>query len=154
MMSSIPHMVVGLAFTPDRKKVALVHKTKGPPAVIGRWNGVGGKIEEGELAVTAMRREFREETGVDIPEVSWLLVAHVKNPEYVLFFYEYEGVEVEAVQTMEEERIELFDSVDLLLWDDSLMPNIKWMVGMLCDSEFRHSNPMIFPQLPAKLTRR
>ncbi len=32
----------------------------------GKWNGAGGKVEEGETIVQAASRELREETGIEI----------------------------------------------------------------------------------------
>ena len=34
----------------------------------GKWNGLGGKLERDESAVTAARREFLEEAGLDLEE--------------------------------------------------------------------------------------
>lgn len=44
--------------------VALIKKVK-PEFLANKWNGIGGKLEPGETAALAMRREFLEETGVD-----------------------------------------------------------------------------------------
>ncbi|MEK8130077.1 8-oxo-dGTP diphosphatase [Paenibacillus filicis] len=35
---------------------------------MGSWNGVGGKLEQGEAPRTAMRREIAEETGIRLEE--------------------------------------------------------------------------------------
>ncbi len=32
----------------------------------GKWNGAGGKVEEGETIVQAASRELQEETGIEI----------------------------------------------------------------------------------------
>ncbi|MGA3114829.1 MAG: NUDIX domain-containing protein [Syntrophobacteraceae bacterium] len=53
--------VVGFAFTPERKYVLLVEKTH-PAWQAGKWNGIGGHIEEGETPLQAMNREAAEET--------------------------------------------------------------------------------------------
>lgn len=44
--------------------VALMRKNR-PQWQVGKLNGIGGKIEDGETAAEAMRREFQEETGQD-----------------------------------------------------------------------------------------
>jgi 8-oxo-dGTP diphosphatase len=56
--------VVGLMFRRDLTEVALIWK-KRPDWQRGKLNGPGGKIEEGELPIDAVVREFREETGFD-----------------------------------------------------------------------------------------
>ncbi|WCD44191.1 NUDIX domain-containing protein [Xylophilus phage Lumi] len=43
-------------------------KEKGPPGLVGKLNIPGGKIELGEAASGAARREFGEETGLVIPQ--------------------------------------------------------------------------------------
>lgn len=47
--------------------VALIRKAR-PSWQAGRLNGIGGSIEPGETALSAMRREFEEEAGVVIED--------------------------------------------------------------------------------------
>ena len=39
---------------------------------IGHWDLPGGFLEEGEEALDGLRREFKEETGLDVEPVEWL----------------------------------------------------------------------------------
>ena len=55
-------------------KVLLAMKKRG--FGVGRWNGTGGKVKEGEEIINAAIRETKEEIGVDI-----------KNPEKVGLFH-------------------------------------------------------------------
>ena len=53
----------------------------------GKWNGAGGKVEEGETIVQAASRELREETGIEIVpekmESKWVLHFHFSGkPEW------------------------------------------------------------------------
>ena len=57
--------VLGFLFNIDCTKVILIRKEK-PYWQKGFYNGVGGKVQEGELPIEAIRREFREETVLDI----------------------------------------------------------------------------------------
>src|SRR4051812_29135338 len=57
--------VAGFLFRKSGCEVALIRKNK-PDWQKGFWNGIGGKVEPGETAYQAMRREFREEAGADI----------------------------------------------------------------------------------------
>jgi 8-oxo-dGTP diphosphatase len=47
-------------------KVLLQRVPPGRGAWAGLWNGIGGHVERGESAATAARREFREETGLEL----------------------------------------------------------------------------------------
>lgn len=64
--------VAGFMF--DGEKVALIRKNR-PEWQAGLLNGIGGKIEEGERPLEAMRREFREETGRDVEDNRWVQFA-------------------------------------------------------------------------------
>lgn len=64
--------VLGFAFSEDLKHVVLIEKKRGPEHIIGKWNGVGGKVDPFESDVFAMAREFEEETGIITSTKSWL----------------------------------------------------------------------------------
>lgn len=72
--------VIGLAFNAQHNKVLLQLKKKGPQFNIGFLNPPGGKVEQNptpedlryESFNGAMRREFKEETGLDSEQGDWL----------------------------------------------------------------------------------
>ena len=47
----------------------------------GKWNGPGGKIEEGESAEESARREVKEETGLDIGRLFYHGILRFKDTE-------------------------------------------------------------------------
>jgi 8-oxo-dGTP diphosphatase len=52
--------------SPDGRQVLLVHRNKrSEDAHFGKYNGLGGKLERGEDVVAGMRREVREEAGLE-----------------------------------------------------------------------------------------
>lgn len=61
--------VVGYMFNGSGTEVALIHKNH-PPAQKGLHNGVGGKVEYLEDPLLAMLREFREETGITVEDMT------------------------------------------------------------------------------------
>jgi 8-oxo-dGTP diphosphatase len=57
---------LGYILSPDGRRVLLVHRNKrGGDAHYGKYNGLGGKLEAGEDIVTCLRREVREESGLE-----------------------------------------------------------------------------------------
>lgn len=75
--------VAGFLFNESGEQVILVRKNR-PQWQAGFYNGVGGKIEPGELPAAAMMREGIEEIGVN-PE--WSPYARVSYHEHVLHFF-------------------------------------------------------------------
>ncbi len=69
---------LGYVVSPDRSRVLLVHRIhRSDDEQLGKYNGLGGKVEPGENVVAAMRREIAEEAGITVTEmelrgtVSW-----------------------------------------------------------------------------------
>lgn len=57
---------LGYVLSTDRKKVLLVHRISRKDDVhLGKYNGLGGKMEPNEDVATCMRREIREEAGIE-----------------------------------------------------------------------------------------
>ena len=63
---------LGYVLSPDGRSVLLIHRNTRPEdAHYGKFNGLGGKIERDEDVVTAMKRELREEAGIEATRL-WL----------------------------------------------------------------------------------
>jgi 8-oxo-dGTP diphosphatase len=61
---------LGYVFSPDRRRVLMIHRNSRPEdAHFGKYNGLGGKLEPGEDVVAGLRREIREEAGIDCQEI-------------------------------------------------------------------------------------
>jgi 8-oxo-dGTP diphosphatase len=53
-------------FSPDGRRVLLIHRNRRPgDAHLGKYNGLGGKLEPNEDVVACVRREVREEAGLE-----------------------------------------------------------------------------------------
>jgi 8-oxo-dGTP diphosphatase len=62
---------LGYIFSPDGRKVLLVHRNRRPEdAHFGKYNGLGGKLDAGEDIAACLRREIREEAGIDCEGLS------------------------------------------------------------------------------------
>lgn len=126
--------VVGFFFTADRKKVALIKKTR-PEWQAGFLNGVGGKVtEEDKTFAEAMRREFFEESGVDTNLNKWDLVAEYRGNDFTLAVFTYTS-ESNVAHNFKEasEQVDWYNLNEL----SSLktIRNVQWMVPLCLDTE-------------------
>jgi 8-oxo-dGTP diphosphatase len=57
---------LGYVFSPDGRRVLLIHRNTRPSDPhFGKYNGLGGKMEANEDVIACMRREIREEAGIE-----------------------------------------------------------------------------------------
>src|SRR5205814_7037896 len=62
---------LGYVLSPDGRQVLLVHRNRRPhDAHFGKYNGLGGKLDAGEDVVAGLRREVREEAGIECDAIS------------------------------------------------------------------------------------
>lgn len=61
---------LGFILSADQKKVLLIHRNKrAGDQHLGKYNGLGGKMEAGEDALACLKREIYEEAGIECLEV-------------------------------------------------------------------------------------
>ena len=61
---------LGYLLSPDRRRVLLVHRhRRADDSHLGKYNGLGGKLEPDEDVVTCLRREVREESDLECEEL-------------------------------------------------------------------------------------
>lgn len=132
--------VLGLIYNLDNTIVVLQLKDK-PDWQHGRYNGIGGSVEVGETRMQAMKRESKEEVGI---EGEWTpkFVMRVSNDTIVTCFKANFTVEqIDAAETFAKaktaEPLHLI-YVDCLhtLKDAELLTNLRWMVPLLADTKF------------------
>jgi 8-oxo-dGTP diphosphatase len=62
---------LGYILSEDRQKVLLVHRvSRKDDQHLGKYNGLGGKLEPNEDIATGMKREIHEESGLDVDEMT------------------------------------------------------------------------------------
>lgn len=61
---------LGYVFSADRSQVLLIHRNRRPHDLhLGKYNGLGGKLEANEDVVAGMKREIREEADIECDEL-------------------------------------------------------------------------------------
>jgi len=61
---------LGYVMSPNGRRVLMVHRNRRPgDAHLGKYNGLGGKLHVGEDVVAGLRREVREEAGLECDEL-------------------------------------------------------------------------------------
>lgn len=120
--------VVGFAFYEN--EVLLIYKTKGPDYVVGTWNGVGGKIEEFELAQDAMAREFFEETLIKTVSSDWDYFAKLNG-----FMFELHCYSIRFEEKITSQNVETLG--EIVEWKrfyfSEMTPNLKWLIPLALD---------------------
>ena len=62
---------LGFVLSPDRKRVLMIHRNaREGDHHLGKYNGLGGKLEAHEDVVAGMRREIHEEAGIECLDLS------------------------------------------------------------------------------------
>lgn len=125
--------VNGFLFDRERTRVVLIHKTK-PEWQKGLYNGVGGKIEEGETPAEAQRREFKEEAGLDLD--GWQQYVTLAGGDFAVhFFRAFSDLEhIQAIRSETEEQVYLFHLDDLA--DLPTIPNLQWLIPMALSIDY------------------
>ena len=117
---------LGYVLSPDGRQVLLVHRNaRDDDQHLGKYNGLGGKLEADEDVLTGMRREIHEEAGIDCTglqlrgTISW--PGFGKNGEdwlgFVFLIDAFEGTPFEANPEGTLEWIPLERLYDLPMWE-------------------------------------
>jgi 8-oxo-dGTP diphosphatase len=121
--------VLALLFTPDRRRVVLMHKTR-PVWQAGRVNALGGKIAPGETISEAARREVREEAGVDVEQWEEFLVWD--DPVYRMHVMRAFDPAAERAHMAEDQEVFLAAVDDL---PPNLIDNLRWLIPLALDRD-------------------
>ena len=142
----VERMVVGFAFTVDRKSVILIRKER-PPWQKGKLNGVGGHIEQSEHPNKAMEREFEEETGVHIAAKRWERVVMMEGQDWHVTFFKctLTNLDRHHIQTMTDEAV-VEVQCDI---PGGMIQNLSWLLP-LCLDETGVQKPIQVRDLGAK----
>lgn len=122
--------VVGFCFTPSERMVVLIEK-KRPKWPAGRFNGVGGKIEDGEAIREAMEREFYEEAGVRVPAEQWERFAILEGSNWEVHVLRAWSDKAMQASTQEEEEIFVWPVASI---PKNTISNLCWLIPLALDA--------------------
>lgn len=135
-LAPVKEYVLGFLFDNSASQVVLINKHKGPECVKGRWNGVGGKVEENESADSAMVREWNEETQLPhLVEVhaqqyplKWIYFCLYSGKGFCLYIYyaTQPAMVFYDITGREEEEVEIFHVDEL----PNTVANVRWLIEM------------------------
>jgi 8-oxo-dGTP diphosphatase len=125
----MPLAVCGFCFDPTERWVALIRKTR-PDWQVGFLNGIGGKLEYGEIPTDAMVREFREEAGALVSEWDLFCVHHDRANDFEVYYFRAKGDLSQCKTTTDEEIcVVRVEDVPTL----KVVPNLQWLIPMALD---------------------
>lgn len=135
-MIGLKKQVLGFLFDEELKYVALIRKNR-PEWMKDKFNGIGGKVEEGETFDAAMIREFFEETGVTLKD--WIYDRTYVFMEYksMLQVFSAKSNKIFEVKTTTDEEIFIIPLEELKNFP--IIENVEWMIKD-CLSKFKVSN--------------
>jgi 8-oxo-dGTP diphosphatase len=131
--------VTGFLFSEYSSHMVLIKKIN-PQWQRGLFNGVGGKVEVNESSISAMVREFFEETGVATKQEDWTLFANVfrANCYDVDMYFAHSDLAFSA-QTIEAEEIHILKVSEL---PQNIIPNLQWLIPLALDTQADFSTPV------------
>ena len=92
---------LGYLLSADARRVLMVHRNARPgDQHLGKYNGLGGKLEADEDVAAGMRREIQEEAGVDWFGFIFLIPQWQGEPPAANAEGSLEWVEVDALDTL------------------------------------------------------
>ena len=129
--------VLVFLFSKSLQNVLLIEKQRGPAHLIGKWTGLGGKVEPGELPLNAAIREVKEESGIDASHIltnNDHFCTLFKDQEFEMFIYAASTNNIFGAKQQETEVLSHFLTKELNneVFKSNLTKN-SWLINMaLC----------------------
>ena len=135
---------LGFLFTETLDSVLLITKAR-PEWQAGLRDGIGGKLEDGEMYHDAMVREFKEETGATVND--WRPYFYLTGKDWTVVCFVSTGPVIGDIQSVTDEKVS-WAQLPLQPWGH-FVPNLHWLVPMAkdCIREYRDTGTTINAQI-------
>lgn len=122
--------VCGFLFNTAETDVALIRKEK-PEWQKGKYNGIGGKVEDGETIHRAMQREFKEEACVEV--LDWNTFCRYEGTSFVVYFMRSFSDKIWNVESGTEEQVYVhpLGEIDYT----KTISNLEWLIPLALDHQ-------------------
>jgi 8-oxo-dGTP diphosphatase len=124
-MSRDEFPVVVKALITHKDEILIGQKEDGDKSHSGKWHFLGGHIEEGEQLEKAVKREVKEETGLDVDVhqvIDVMTFAYEEDDDLnalqVLYHCEADSTEAEAQDDLQDVKWVKPDEIKEELWDE------------------------------------
>ncbi len=106
---------------------------------VGRWNGYGGKLQEGESVLDALFREVKEEADVDIhnPELLGILEFEFPEKDMVIENHLFKVRSFSGEPKETEEMKPKWFNIDEIPFGEMWADDVYWMAMFLKDKKFK-----------------
>ena len=129
--------ILTLCIIYQHPKILLGMKKRGFGA--GRWNGFGGKVQEGETIVEAAKREILEEAGIEVGDIEKMGMIDFEfcgNPE-ILEVHVFRAKDFSGIPAESEEMKPQWFYIDEIPFNSMWSDDQYWFPLLLQDKKFQ-----------------
>lgn len=129
--------VLTLCIAYENKKILLGMKKRG--FGVGRWNGFGGKVEEGETIFESAKRECEEEAGIKVLEMEekGIIDFEFQNDPKILEVHIFEIIKFDGFPEESEEMEPRWFYLDEIPFKQMWPDDVHWMPLFLSGKKFK-----------------
>lgn len=136
---------LGFMFSENKEDVLLIKKAH-PENQAGRWNGLGGRLEQGESYFDSMVREFQEEAHIETHREDWTTLGLMQGANFsVRIFYTFSN-DLYRARSTTVEAVKITPVSDLHKMP--LVKGVAWMVPLALEGDYV-INGIYMPDLPS-----